>query len=112
MLHKAWNNTGEMPYCFPTSSIKFQGHTGQNNTNFEPNWAFLDYRLVAAFKSLRFALFLQNPKFGPRKTPTDNLCHVYFVVDVCLNQFSSSTIYDMQVLVAGLENEGRQLDAD
>ena len=46
-----------MPYCFPRSSIKFQGHTVQNITDFDPNWAFSDNRLVAAFKSLRFALF-------------------------------------------------------
>ena len=57
MLHKAWNSKEEMPYCFPRSSIKFQGHTGQNITDFDPNWAFLNYRPVAAFKSLRFALF-------------------------------------------------------
>ena len=56
MLHKAWNSKGEVPNCFPRSSIKFQGHTGQNITNFDPNWAFPDYRPVAAFKSLRFAL--------------------------------------------------------
>ena len=36
---------------------QFQGHTGQNITDFDPNWAFPDYRPVAAFKSLRFALF-------------------------------------------------------
>ena len=30
---------------------------GQNITDFDPNWAFLDYKPVAAFKSLRFALF-------------------------------------------------------
>ena len=58
MLHKAWNSKGEMPYCFPRSSIKFQGHTVQNITDFYPNWEFPDYRPVAAFKSLRFALFL------------------------------------------------------
>ena len=53
-----------MPYCFPRSFIKFQGHTGQNITDFEPNWAFPDYRPVAAFKSLRFALFeMHNLKF-------------------------------------------------
>ena len=57
MLHKAWNSKGEMPYCFPRSSIKFQGHMVQNITDFDPNWAFPDYRPVAAFKSLRFALF-------------------------------------------------------
>ena len=45
-----------MPYCFPRSSIKFQGHTVQNITDFYPNWEFPDYRSVAAFKSLRFAL--------------------------------------------------------
>ena len=61
MLHKAWNSKGEMPYCFPRSSIKFQGHTGQNITDFYPNWAFPDYSPVAAFKSLRFALFLFDP---------------------------------------------------
>ena len=59
MLHKAWNSEGEMLYCFPRSSIKFQGHTGQNITDFDPNWAFPDYRPVAAFKSLRFALLYQ-----------------------------------------------------
>ena len=58
MLHKAWNSKGEMPYCFPRSSIKFQGHTGQNITDFDPNCAFPDNRPVAAFKSLRFALLI------------------------------------------------------
>ena len=61
MLHKAWNSKGEVPYCFPRSSIKFQGNTGQNITDFDPNWAFPDYRPVAAFKSLRFALFFHLP---------------------------------------------------
>ena len=61
MLHKAWNTKEEMPYCFPRSSIKFQGHTGQNITDFDPIWAFPDYRPVAAFKSLRFALLTMFP---------------------------------------------------
>ena len=56
MLHKAWNSKTKMPYYFPRSSIQFQGHTVQNITDFYPNWAFPDYRPVAAFKSLRFAL--------------------------------------------------------
>ena len=63
MLHKAWNSKGEMPYCFPRSSIKVQGHTGQNITDFDPNWAFPDYRPVAAFKSLRFALLFTSRWF-------------------------------------------------
>ena len=32
MLHKVLNSKGEVPYCFSRSSIKFQGHTGQNIT--------------------------------------------------------------------------------
>ena len=53
----AWWYLGEVPYCFWRSSMKFQGHKVQNITDFDPNWAFPDYRPVAAFKSLRFALF-------------------------------------------------------
>ena len=64
MLHKTWNSKGEMPYCFPRSSIKFQVHTVQNITDFDPNWAFPDYRPVAAFKSLRFALFYILTEIG------------------------------------------------
>ena len=60
MLHKAWNSKRKMPYYFPRSSIKFQGHTVQNITDFYPNRAFPDYRPVAAFKSLRFALLYWN----------------------------------------------------
>ena len=42
MMHKAWSSIEEVPYCFSRSSIKFQGHTGQKNANFDPNWAFPD----------------------------------------------------------------------
>ena len=68
---KAWNSTGEMPYCFPRSSIKFQGHTVQNIIDFDPNWAFPDYRPVAAFKSLRFALFFLH---GQSDIVRQNIC--------------------------------------
>ena len=63
MLHKAWNSKGEMPYRFPRSSVQFQGHKVQNITDFDPTWAFPDYRPVAAFRSLRFALFPILPQF-------------------------------------------------
>ena len=36
MMHKAWRNMEEVPYCFSRSSIKFQGHTGQKNPRFPP----------------------------------------------------------------------------
>ena len=39
---KSWCSIEEVSYCFPRSSIKFQGHTGQNIANFDPNWAFPD----------------------------------------------------------------------
>ena len=42
MLHRAWNSKGEMPYCFPRSSIKFQGHMALKIVQFDPNWAFPD----------------------------------------------------------------------
>ena len=42
MKHKAWYSVEEVPYCFPSSPIKFQGHTRQKVTNFDPNWAFPD----------------------------------------------------------------------
>ena len=42
MFHRAWNSKGEMPYCFPRSSIKFQGHTALKIVQFDPNWAFPD----------------------------------------------------------------------
>ena len=36
MMHKAWRNIEEEPYCFSKASIKFQGHTGQKIAYF--NW--------------------------------------------------------------------------
>ena len=60
MMHRAWSSIVEVPYCFSRSYVKFQGHTALKIVEFDPNWAFLDYRLVAAFKSLRFALFFSK----------------------------------------------------
>ena len=40
MMHKAWCSIEEVPYRFPRSSIKFQGHKGQKVADFDPNWAF------------------------------------------------------------------------
>ena len=42
MMHKAWCSREEVPFCFPRSSIKFQGHTGQKIADFDPNWACAD----------------------------------------------------------------------
>ena len=37
---KASHKIEEVSYCFSRSSIKFQCHTGQRITNFDPNWSF------------------------------------------------------------------------
>ena len=79
MLHKAWHNKEEMPYCFPRSSIKFQGHTGQNITDFDPNWAFPDYRPVAAFRSLRFDLFYIILKMYLHNTKYSQILNVHII---------------------------------
>ena len=36
MMHKIWCSIEEVHYHFLRSSIKFQGHTGQNNHQFWP----------------------------------------------------------------------------
>ena len=36
MMHNAWRSTEEVPFCFPRSSTKFQGHAGQKNRQFWP----------------------------------------------------------------------------
>ena len=42
-MHKVLCCLGEVPYCFSMSSVKFEGHTGQNIDDFEPNWVFPDF---------------------------------------------------------------------
>ena len=42
MMHKAWCCLGEVPYCFSSSSVKFQGYTAKKIVHFDPNWAFPD----------------------------------------------------------------------
>ena len=75
MIHKAWCSIEEVPYCFPRSSIKFQGHTG---------WKINDLiqfditRPVAAIKSLRFVLLWKEfiVHFNPPYTTTEWICVV------------------------------------
>ena len=42
MLHKAWSNIEEVPYCFSRSSVEFQGRTALKIVEFDPVWAFPD----------------------------------------------------------------------
>ena len=42
IMHKAWSSMEEVPYCISRSSVEFQGHTGQQIADFDPNWAFPD----------------------------------------------------------------------
>ena len=41
MMLKAWHSIVKVPFWF-WSFIKFQNHTGQKITNFDPDWSFLD----------------------------------------------------------------------
>ena len=41
MIDKAWCSIEEVPYCFPRSSIKFQGHKGQKIDDLDKIWARL-----------------------------------------------------------------------
>ena len=56
VMLKACRSIGDVPYCFWRSSIKYQGHTGRKISNLNPILSKIA-RLVAAIKSLRFALF-------------------------------------------------------
>ena len=42
MMHKAWSNIEEVPFCFSRSSVKFQGRTRQKIADFDTNWACPD----------------------------------------------------------------------
>ena len=42
MMHEAWISIEEVFCSFSRSSVKFQGHTGQNIVDFDPNIAFPD----------------------------------------------------------------------
>ena len=42
MMHIAWGNIVEVPFCFSRSYIKFQGHTALKIVEFDPKWAFPD----------------------------------------------------------------------
>ena len=59
MMHNAWCSTEEVPYCFSRSSIKFEGHVDRKIDVLNPILSKIT-RLVAAIKSLRFALFCQH----------------------------------------------------
>ena len=38
----AWWCSGEVPYCFSRSSVKFHSHTALKSVKFDPDWAFPD----------------------------------------------------------------------
>ena len=42
MMHRAWSSIVELPYCFSSSYVKFQGHMALKIVEFDPNWAFPD----------------------------------------------------------------------
>ena len=96
--NSSWNSPMAMKCCTKLETAKercpivFQGHPSnfkvtRNITDFDPNWAFPDYRPVAAFKSLRFALFKYlrySWKWGGRPRAVSNYTNpVYGVATIC-----------------------------
>ena len=63
MMHKAWRSTEEVPYCFSGSSIKFEGHMDRKIADLNQILSKIT-RLVAAIKSLRFALLFWKYMYG------------------------------------------------
>ena len=61
MAHNAWCSKEEMSYSFSKSSITFQGHMGTKIDDLNPILSKIT-RPVADIKSLRFALFIVNPR--------------------------------------------------
>ena len=60
MMPKSWGRIEEMPHCFSTTSVKFQGHTGQKIADFDPNWAFPDCNFIARRHGHVFRMALHN----------------------------------------------------
>ena len=85
MMHKARRSTEEEPYCFSRSSIKFEGHTDRKFDDLNPILSKIT-RLVAAIKSLRFALFVKETSFAAlfslsgfnRTNSRWKMCHLAF----------------------------------
>ena len=61
-MHKAWRSIEELPFCLSRSSVKFQAHMGWKIDDFKSNLSKIT-RPVAAVKSLRAALFIQENVF-------------------------------------------------
>ena len=66
-MHKAWCSTEEVSYCFSRSSIKFEGHMDRKIDDLNPILSKIS-KLVAAIKSLRFALFLNEFRLNFHKS--------------------------------------------
>ena len=62
MMHKAWCSTEEVPLCFSRWSIRFEDYMDQKIDDLNPILRKI-IRLVAAIKSLRFALLIHENTF-------------------------------------------------
>ena len=49
MMHRAWNSIEEVPYGFSRLFIKFEGHTGQKNCWFSPEFGVSGLKLQFDF---------------------------------------------------------------
>ena len=70
MMHRAWSSIVEVPYCFSSSCIKFQGHTALKIIEFDPNWAFPD-----CYSSLNSSMAM---KCGTKLETAKERCPIVF----------------------------------
>ena len=95
MLHKAWNSKGEMPYCFPRSSIKFQGHTVQNKVSgVNPAWICCCEALNFIGYYPKFLLLFHYPEMASKEIEnTFNWTTIHCTWLIPLLNVYSSTFY-------------------
>ena len=59
MMHKAWSTIEEVPYCFSSSSVKFQGHMALKSAEFDPIGRFglyLQFNFIDGYEMIHKAL--------------------------------------------------------
>ena len=57
MMHKAWSNMEDVPYCFSRSSVKLQGHTAKKNRRF---WPKISFQTVTHYHSMLMLMWQEN----------------------------------------------------
>ena len=127
MMHKAWCNIEQVPYCFQMLSIKFQGHTGKNwqywpelsVSGLQPKFEFTDgFEIINkawhSIEDVSYHLFRSSIKCqGHTGWKIDNLNPIwdywvgrsYQIPQICLVERCNQYVIRYQIIfMCGLEN--------